>query len=198
MVRVGTLPMRLLALQFGADLVYSEELIDWKLMKCERKENRVLNTIDFVDPVDRNVVFRTCEKERGKVILQIGTADAERALKTAKLVEKDVAGIDVNMGCPKEFSVKGGMGVALAANPENAKNILSTLVQSLSIPVTCKIRIRTTVEETIEHVKELAATGIKAIAIHGRTRDERPQHNPHPGKFEANGTASKFEICISS
>jgi len=28
MVRVGTLPMRLLALEYGADLVYSEEIID--------------------------------------------------------------------------------------------------------------------------------------------------------------------------
>lgn len=182
MVRVGTLPMRLLALEFGADLVYSEELIDWKLLKCKRKKNLVLDTTDFIDEVDGSVIFRTCHKEKGKVILQIGTANFERALETAKLVENDVAGIDVNMGCPKEFSVKGGMGAALAANIENAKKILTTLVNSLSIPVTCKIRIRKTTEETIEHVKELASTGIKAIAIHGRTREERPQHKPHPGR----------------
>lgn len=151
-------------------------------MKCKRKVNRVLNTVDFVDPVDNSVVFRTCDREKGKVILQIGSADADRALETAQLVESDVAGIDINMGCPKEFSVKGGMGVALAANIENAKAILTKLVTSLSIPVTCKIRIRRTAEETIAHVKELASTGISAIAIHGRTRDERPQHRPHPGK----------------
>lgn len=51
------------------------------------------------------------------------------------------------------------MGVALAANIENAKKILSLLVTSLSIPVTCKIRIRKTIEETISHVKELESTG---------------------------------------
>jgi hypothetical protein len=34
MVRVGTLPSRLLALRYGADLVYSEELIDFRLAKC--------------------------------------------------------------------------------------------------------------------------------------------------------------------
>lgn len=77
------------------------------------------------------------------------------------------------------------MGVALAANIENAKNILTTLVNSLSIPVTCKIRIKKTKEETIAHVKELVSTGIKAIGIHGRTRDERPQHTPHPGKINS-------------
>lgn len=40
MVRVGTLPMRLLALNYGADIVYTEELIDWKLLKTTRQENR--------------------------------------------------------------------------------------------------------------------------------------------------------------
>jgi tRNA-dihydrouridine synthase 2 len=173
--------MRLLALEFGADIVYTEEIIDWKLMKCVRKVNQILGTIDFIEESDGRVVFSTCEKERDKVVLQIGTASAERALQAAKLVENDVAGIDINMGCPKEFSIKGGMGAALAANIENAKKILTTLVNSLSIPVTCKIRIRKTTEETIEHVKELVSTGISAIAIHGRTRDERPQHKPHPG-----------------
>lgn len=39
MVRVCTLPMRLLALEYGADLVYSEELIDWKLLNTKRVEN---------------------------------------------------------------------------------------------------------------------------------------------------------------
>lgn len=39
MVRVGTLPMRLLALDYGADIVYCEELIDWKLLRSVRREN---------------------------------------------------------------------------------------------------------------------------------------------------------------
>jgi tRNA-dihydrouridine synthase len=39
MVRVGTLPMRLLALDYGADIVYTEELIDWKFLKSIRREN---------------------------------------------------------------------------------------------------------------------------------------------------------------
>jgi tRNA-dihydrouridine synthase len=39
MVRVGTLPFRLLALEYGADIVYSEELIDKKLIKTKRVVN---------------------------------------------------------------------------------------------------------------------------------------------------------------
>lgn len=83
------------------------------------------------------------------------------------------------MGCPKEFSIKGGMGVALLTQPEKAHNILSTLVNNLSIPVTCKIRIMETQEDTLKVVEKLVSSGIKAIAIHGRTRDERPQHAVH-------------------
>lgn len=30
----------------------------------------------------------------------------------------DVAAVDINMGCPKSFSVSGGMGAALLTKPE--------------------------------------------------------------------------------
>ena len=52
-----------------------------------------------------------------------GTADPQRALAVAKMVERDVAAVDINMGCPKEFSVKGGMGAALLSQPDKAKEV---------------------------------------------------------------------------
>lgn len=164
MVRVGTLPTRLLAIRYGADIVYSEEIIDWKLLKSYRQVNGewaskaagnfkyrysyylqrhsvdVLGTVDYIDEQDGCIVFRTCPLERNKVVLQIGTADPQRALRVAKMLENDVAAIDINMGCPKEFSLKGGMGAALLSDPERAKSILTTLVENVKIPVTCKIR----------------------------------------------------------
>lgn len=30
----------------------------------------------------------------------------------------DVAAVDINMGCPKSFSISGGMGAALLTKPE--------------------------------------------------------------------------------
>lgn len=80
------------------------------------------------------------------------------------------------MGCPKEFSIKGGMGAALLLQPDKAKQILKTLIENLKIPVTCKIRVFEDVERTLQLVKELESTGIKAIGVHGRTKTERPQH----------------------
>ncbi|XP_018326859.1 tRNA-dihydrouridine(20) synthase [NAD(P)+]-like isoform X3 [Agrilus planipennis] len=125
MVRVGTLPMRLLALGYGADIVYTEEIIDWKFLRSLRRINDALGTIDYLDKSDGTVVFRTCAKEKDKVVVQLGTCDPERALKVAKMIENDIAGIDINMGCPKEFSLKGGMGAALLSKPCKAKLILS-------------------------------------------------------------------------
>lgn len=55
----------------------------------------VLGTVDFIDKNDGHIVFRTCALEKDKVVLQMGTANAERALKVAKMVENDVAAIDM-------------------------------------------------------------------------------------------------------
>uniref|UniRef100_A0A670Y911 Dihydrouridine synthase 2 n=1 Tax=Pseudonaja textilis TaxID=8673 RepID=A0A670Y911_PSETE len=130
MVRVGTLPMRLLALDYGADIVYCEELIDIKMLQCKRVVNDILGTVDFVAPNER-VVFRTCEREKDRVVFQMGTADAERALAVAKLVENDVAGIDVNMGCPKEYSTKK------EERPQHPVhcNVIKAISEAVSIPV---------------------------------------------------------------
>lgn len=46
----------------------------------------VLGTIDFVDKGDGNIVFRTCDREKDRVVVQLGTCNAERALKIAKLM----------------------------------------------------------------------------------------------------------------
>lgn len=39
MVRGSKLPIRLLALRYGADLVYTDELIDFSLLSAKRQEN---------------------------------------------------------------------------------------------------------------------------------------------------------------
>ena len=42
MVRISSLPFRLLCLRYGCDLVYTDEIIDYKLAKCKRYENGML------------------------------------------------------------------------------------------------------------------------------------------------------------
>lgn len=80
------------------------------------------------------------------------------------------------MGCPKDFSLKGGMGAALLFNPDRACAILSAVVLAVKIPVTCKIRVLEDINDTVALCKKLAATGVAAIGVHGRTIKERPIH----------------------
>ena len=48
MVRASTTPLRTLALKYGADTVYTEEIIDRSILGCDRIANEDLGTIDYV------------------------------------------------------------------------------------------------------------------------------------------------------
>lgn len=45
-----------------------------------------------------------------------------------------------------------------------------------TVPVSCKIRVLRSREDTLEFAKMLEQCGISALAVHGRQRDERPMH----------------------
>ncbi|KAL4166826.1 hypothetical protein KRP22_014078 [Phytophthora ramorum] len=174
MVRSGTLPLRLLSLRYGADLVYGEEIVDKRIISAVRMKNEVVNSVDFVSRNGDSVVFRTCPEEAGKVVFQIGTADAVLALKAAEAVARDVAAVDINMGCPKHFSVQGGMGAALLRKPEVACDIIKTLRRNLNIPVSCKIRLLPEIQDTIDTARRLEDAGAYAVGVHMRQIHERP------------------------
>ncbi|RLN15101.1 hypothetical protein BBJ28_00009318 [Nothophytophthora sp. Chile5] len=206
MVRSGTLPLRLLSLRYGADLVYGEEIVDKRIISAVRVPNAVLDTVDFVSRSGDSVVFRTCPEEAGKVVFQIGTADAVLALKAAEhmcvslrtrcflqsatsstllytdllavatadcLVSlcvacsaRDVAAVDINMGCPKHFSIQGGMGAALLRKPEVAcDQIVKTLRRNLNIPVSCKIRLLPNTQETVRRLSLSQSSIVLSILI---------------------------------
>lgn len=140
-------------------------------MNTVRLINPFLGTIDYVSPNGGTLAFRTKTEEKDKLIVQLGSANPETALKAAKRVEQDVSGIDINMGCPKHFSTHGGMGSQLLQTPQIAAEILTTLVSNLSVPVSCKIRLLPTLAETKSYIKLMASTGIRWIAVHLRTVD---------------------------
>ncbi|XP_074308942.1 uncharacterized protein LOC141643621 isoform X2 [Silene latifolia] len=194
MVRVGTLPLRLLAAEYGADITYGEEIIDHKLIKCDRVVNDYLGTTDIVERETGSVVFRTCPEEKDRVVFQIGTCDAVRALEAAKLVCNDVAAIDINMGCPRSFSISGGMGAALLSKPETIHDILTTLKRNLNIPVTCKIRLLKTLNDTTELARRIEKTGVSALGVHGRRVHDRPRD---PAKWnEIAGVVAAVSIPV--
>jgi tRNA-dihydrouridine synthase 2 len=158
-------------------------MVDKRIIGSTRSVNEEMGTIDYIK--QDSIVFRTCEKEKSKLILQIGTADPDLALEAALTLKEDISGIDVNCGCPKHFSISGGMGAALLKKPDHLVNILKTLVEKSGLPVTCKIRLldKTDPEPTKELVKRLAGTGIKAIAVHCRTPEQRPHEKGNQDIF---------------
>lgn len=112
-------------------------------------------------------------------VVQIGTATADYAYKAAEHLYKDYTALDVNMGCPEKFSIKGKMGAALLVDRERVKDILSTLVRNFDKPITCKIRLLNELHDTIDLVKSIEATGVKAIAVHARYIPQRPREKAH-------------------
>ncbi len=108
---------------------------------------------------------------------QIFGSDPETMAKAAKIVEDymhpDI--IDINMGCPvPKVAIKNEAGSALLKNPEKVREIVSSVVKAVSIPVTVKIRIGWDNEHinAVEIAKICEEAGAKAIFVHGRTRSE--------------------------
>jgi tRNA-dihydrouridine synthase 2 len=132
MVRASTTPLRILALSHGASLTFTEEFIDRSILDTVRMENAELGTIDYVKPLSSfpNKVQKRMvadvdnpdtkngaillridpKKEKNRLVYQIGTGESGLAIQAVNRIINDVAGVDVNMGCPKKFSVSGGMG----------------------------------------------------------------------------------------
>ncbi|KAL3777753.1 hypothetical protein HJC23_002014 [Cyclotella cryptica] len=201
MVRASTTPLRTLALHHGATLTYTEELIDRSIFPAERIVNSELGTIDYRVPIAHYpakvqrrmmadgdnpdlcagaVLLRIDPVlERDRLIYQVGTGEAGLAMQAVERVVRDVAGVDVNMGCPKKFSVGGGMGSALLSDPKRACDIISTLRRNISKPVSAKIRLLhpTDPRPTLDFVRSLINAGANAITIHGRIVGDESQTN---------------------
>lgn len=192
MVRSGELPSRLLALHYGADLVWGPETVDKSMIGTVKRFNPITSTVDFTrapsnggsrlyNPVQKeSLIYRLHPtREHGRLIFQIGTSSPTHAVEAAKLVAPYVAGIDVNAGCPKPFSTSGGMGAALLQTPELLASILEALVKEVGevweIGISVKIRILETAEKTETLVRRLCKTGITGLTVHCRTTPMRPR-----------------------
>nr|XP_018260303.1 tRNA-dihydrouridine synthase 2 [Kwoniella dejecticola CBS 10117]OBR82461.1 tRNA-dihydrouridine synthase 2 [Kwoniella dejecticola CBS 10117] len=172
MVRTGTLPMRLLSLYYGAGLVWSPEVVDKAIIGAERVVDPATGVITYHK--GQGPIFSTHPVEKPYLIFQIGSSNPELAVKAAQTVQQDVSGIDLNCGCPKPFSTHSGMGAALLSTPDILLNILRALLDSIPLPISCKIRLLPTQPSTLYLVSRILRTGIRNLTVHCRTRDMRP------------------------
>lgn len=159
MAGISDLPYRVLAKEQGCGLVYTEMISAKGLYYENKKTNRLLDIA----------------KNEKAIALQIFGSEAEIMAKIAEQLNPlPFQILDINMGCPAPKIVKNGDGSALMKQPKRAGEIISAVVRASEKPVTIKIR-KGWDQSTINAV-EIAVIaqemGAKAIAIHGRTREE--------------------------
>jgi tRNA-dihydrouridine synthase B len=82
--------------------------------------------------------------------------------------------IDINMGCPAKRVIGGYSGSALMRDLDHACRLIEATVQAVSVPITVKMRLGW--DHASLNAPELArraeALGVKAVTVHGRTRQQ--------------------------
>jgi nifR3 family TIM-barrel protein len=108
-------------------------------------------------------------------VIQLVGRKAEFLAKGAAMAEAAGADIvDINMGCPAKEVTGGLSGSALMRDLDNAERLIAATVAATSRPVTLKMRLGW--DDTCRNAPELATraerAGVKAITVHGRTRQQ--------------------------
>ncbi len=82
--------------------------------------------------------------------------------------------IDINMGCPAPKVAASGGGAILMKDIELAGRIVETVVKSVDLPVTVKMRIGWDKDHIncTELAKRCEQAGAAAITVHGRTKEQ--------------------------
>ncbi len=108
------------------------------------------------------------------IVAQIFSSKPENIEKAARIAEElGFDGVDINMGCPDRSIEKQGAGAALIKNPDLAVELIEAAQRGAPhLPISVKTRIGYAENEVGEWVPKLLETGIEALTIHARTRNE--------------------------
>ena len=150
-------PFRAVCKDNGADLMYSEFISSEGLIRDAIKSKQKL---DF------------SEEERPFGI-QIFGGDEDAMAMSARICETvnpDL--VDINFGCPVKKVVSKGAGAGVLKDIDLMVRLTEAVVKSTNLPVTVKTRLgwdeqTKNIEEVAERLQDV---GVKALAIHGRTR----------------------------
>ncbi len=159
MAGVTDKPFRQLCKQLGAGLAASEMTIS---------DPRFWNTRKSIHRMDH-------DGEPAPISVQIAGTEPQQLAEAARYnVDNGAQIIDINMGCPAKKVCNAWAGSALMRDEQLVARILEAVVGAVEVPVTLKIRTGWCAEvrnaPTIAHIAE--SSGIAALAIHGRTRNQ--------------------------
>jgi len=161
MAGIGNSSFRKIIKEMGCGLIYAEMVSDKAIFFNNQK------TIDML----------YMEEEERPITQQIFGSDKESFVSAAKFVYENMHPdiIDINMGCPvPKVAVRAQAGAALLKNPEKIREIVSSVVKSVPIPVTVKIRSGwdSNSINALEIAKICEEAGASAICVHPRTRSQ--------------------------
>ena len=159
MAGVTDLPFRLICKEQDCGMLYTE-MINAKALCYDDQNTKKMLKI---------------EDEEHPVAVQIFGSDPDFMGGAAEILNEYPNEIlDINMGCPAPKVVKNGDGSALMKNPKLAEEVLKAVVKKSKKPVTLKIRKGWDDNSinAVEIAKIAEASGISALAIHGRTREQ--------------------------
>jgi nifR3 family TIM-barrel protein len=150
-------PFRAICKENGADLLYTEFISSKALIHDAIKARRRLDIFDDERPV----------------AIQIFGGDEDSLAEAAAIVEATRPDfLDINFGCPVKGIVSNGAGAGVLRDIDLMVRLTAACVKATSLPVTVKTRLGW--DDDSKNIEEVALrlqdTGIKALAIHGRTR----------------------------
>jgi tRNA-dihydrouridine synthase B len=106
-----------------------------------------------------------------KPAIQLFGSNIDHVVKAAKIVEPMASVIDFNLGCPAPHITSQMAGSALMMEPELLKELFSSLVAAVDIPVTAKMRLGPDNDHLVykEVALALQEAGVSMITLHART-----------------------------
>lgn len=161
MAGISNSAYRTIIKEMGAGLIVAEMVSDKAIMYGSKKTQDMLYMTDFERPISQ----------------QIFGSDEESFKIAAKYIEENMKPdiIDINMGCPvPKVAISSQAGSALLKNPDKVYSIVKAVVETVSVPVTVKIRSGWD-EANINAVsiaKVIESAGASAICVHPRTRKQ--------------------------
>ena len=107
------------------------------------------------------------------LVVQFCANDPEELLKAAQYVQPYCDAVDLNLGCPQGIARKGNYGAFLQEDQDLIYRLINKLHKHLGIPVTAKMRVLATKEQTLQYARRILAAGASIITVHGRQRDQK-------------------------
>ena len=160
MAGVTDKPFRVLCKRLGAGLCVSEMTTSDPRFWNTAKSRHRMDHAGEPDPISVQIA---------------GTVPSVMADAARHNVDNGAQIIDINMGCPAKKVCNAWAGSALMREPGLVADILEAVVNAVDVPVTLKIRTGWAAERrnALEIARIAESSGIAALAVHGRTRDQQ-------------------------